>query len=307
MVGGNESDTLNIQSTIGFMLHGFKSPAFCPAVIINDAKISDNPEGGTGKGLFVKSIGKIKKQVIIAGKNFKVDNQFSYQTVSADTQVLAYDDVEKNFNFEKLFNIVTEGITLEKKNKDAIEVPFEMSPKIIITSNYAIRGSGNSNERRKWELEFKQYFNRERTPESELGRMMFVDWDEKEWNLFDNYMIGCLQLYLTKGFVKSKFENMEIRKFIAETSEEFYEWSLMKDNSLIRTVNVPINMKTLYENFIEEFPDFGRGGKRHWSQNYFNKSLLKYGYFYTKNEPIESRNAIGKTITFVRKEVNLGF
>jgi len=304
-VGGIESDIANIKSTIGFMLHSFKSPAFCPAVIINDAKISDNPEGGTGKGIFVKALGKVKKQVIIAGKEFKFGERFLYQAVSADTQVLAYDDVEKNFNFEKLFNVITEGISLEKKNKDSIDVPFEDSPKIILTSNYAIRGSGHSNDRRKWELEFKQYFNRNHSPQKELGRMMFVDWDEEEWNRFDNYMVNCLKGYLDTGFVASEFENMEVRKFIAETSEEFYEWTLMKDNHQIRSVGVPLNNKDLYEKFIEEFPDYGRYGKRNWSQNYFNKCLGKYAFFFTGCEPIEGRNNIGKTITFLKKEVEL--
>ena len=33
---------------------------------------------------------------------------------------------------------------MEKKNKDAIKIPFEKSPKIGITTNYAIKGAGNS-------------------------------------------------------------------------------------------------------------------------------------------------------------------
>jgi len=41
-----------------------------------------------------------------------------------------------------LFSVVTEGLTLEKKNKDAIKIPFSKSPKIAITTNYAIKGSG---------------------------------------------------------------------------------------------------------------------------------------------------------------------
>ena len=48
--------------------------------------------------------------------------------------------------------VVTEGLTLEKKNKDAIKIPFSKSPKVAITTNYAIKGKGSSFERRKWEL-----------------------------------------------------------------------------------------------------------------------------------------------------------
>jgi hypothetical protein len=48
--GGDEGRVKSMESTIGFLLHGYKNLSFCPAVILNDEVISDNPEGGTGKG-----------------------------------------------------------------------------------------------------------------------------------------------------------------------------------------------------------------------------------------------------------------
>ena len=101
----------------------YKNLAYCPATILNDEVISDNPEGGTGKGLFMSGISKMKKVVVIDGKSFNFERSFAYQLVSADTQILCFDDVSKHFNFERLFSVVTEGLTLEKKNKDAIKIP----------------------------------------------------------------------------------------------------------------------------------------------------------------------------------------
>ena len=46
----DSSRTTSMESTIGFLLHGHKNMSYCPAVILNDEIISDNPEGGTGKG-----------------------------------------------------------------------------------------------------------------------------------------------------------------------------------------------------------------------------------------------------------------
>ena len=151
--GGTDERVNSMYSTIGYMLHGYKNLSYCPAVILNDEIISDNPEGGTGKGLFMKGLSEMKKLVVIDGKSFDFAKSFAYQLVSADTQILCFDDVKKYFDFEKLFSVVTEGLTLEKKNKDAIKIPFSKSPKIAITTNYAIRGKGSSFERRKWELE----------------------------------------------------------------------------------------------------------------------------------------------------------
>ena len=220
----NESRIKSMESTIGFLMHGYKNLSFCPAVILNDEVISDNPEGGTGKGLFMNALSHMKKLVTIDGKSFTFERSFAYQLVSADTQILCFDDVKKYFDFERLFSLITEGLTLEKKNKDAIKIPFSKSPKIAITTNYAIKGAGNSFARRKWELELHQYYNKAFTPLDEFGKLMFGDWDEDMWCEFDNYMIKCLQLYLENGLMQSVFVNLKVRQLSAETSHDFIEW-----------------------------------------------------------------------------------
>ena len=195
IAGGTKERINSMYSTIGYMMHGFKNLSYCPAVILNDEVISDNPEGGTGKGLFMKGLSQMKKLVVIDGKSFNFERSFAYQLVSADTQLLCFDDVKKYFDFERLFSVVTEGLTLEKKNKDAIKIPFSKSPKIAITTNYAIRGKGSSFERRKWELELAQHYTKEFTPLVEFGKHFFGEWDDSEWCQFDNFMISCLQMY----------------------------------------------------------------------------------------------------------------
>ena len=166
---------VSMESTIGFLMHGYKNLSYCPAVILNDEVISDNPEGGTGKGIFMNALGHLKKLVTIDGKAFTFERAFAYQLVSADTQILCFDDVKKYFEFERLFSVVTEGLTLEKKNKDAIKIPFHKSPKIAITTNFAIKGAGNSFARRKWELELYQHYTKEFTPQDEFGKLFFGD------------------------------------------------------------------------------------------------------------------------------------
>jgi hypothetical protein len=54
--GGEDTRVDTMESTIGFMMHGYKNLSYCPAVILNDEVISDNPEGGTGKGLFMNAL-----------------------------------------------------------------------------------------------------------------------------------------------------------------------------------------------------------------------------------------------------------
>tara|TARA_R110000868_G_scaffold54268_3_gene169915 strand:- start:3162 stop:5570 length:2409 start_codon:yes stop_codon:yes gene_type:complete len=301
-ISGDDSNRImSMESTIGFLLHGYKNLSYCPAVILNDEVITDNPEGGTGKGLFVNGVSQMKKLCFIDGKVFNFDSSFPYQTLSVDTQILAFDDVKKNFNFERLFSVITEGITLERKNKDAIHIPFSKSPKIVITTNYAIKGKGNSFERRKWELEFKQFYTKEFTPQVEFGRLLFSEWDDDEWCRFDNYMIHNLQSYMNTGLIKSTFVNLGIRKLSAETCHEFIEWCGLVDNNTSEDKvkkDELLYKHLLYDDFVEDNPDFGPKAKMTISRTTFYKWLISYGIYMYNVQPIEGRDRLGRWIRF---------
>ena len=305
IAGEGDKRVKSMESTIGFMLHGHKNLSYCPAVILNDEVISDNPEGGTGKGIFMNALSQMKKVVTIDGKSFAFERSFAYQLVSADTQILVFDDVKKYFDFERLFSVVTEGLTLEKKNKDAIKIPFAKSPKIAITTNYAIKGAGNSFERRKWELELHQHYNKSFTPLDEFGKLMFGEWDDDEWCKFDNYMINCLQEYLSKGLQASEFVNLKVRQLSAETSHDFIEWcGLIKGSqpNTSLTVDVKNYKHTLYLNFIDEYPDYAPKSKMTISRTRFYKWLVSYAKFKTGVQPEEGRDAQGRWIRLRSKQ-----
>ena len=299
----DEKRILSMESTIGYMMHGYKNLSYCPAVILNDEAISDNPEGGTGKGLFMNALQKMKKVVVIDGKSFAFEKSFAYQLVSADTQILCFDDVKKHFDFERLFSVVTEGLTLEKKNKDAIKIPFAKSPKIAITTNYTIKGSGNSFARRKWELELHQYYSKHFTPLDEFKKLMFGDWDDDEWCIFDNYMIGCLQFYLEKGFVKSELVNANLKNLIRDTSKDFLEWCGLLEGYPFNTLLTP-NAKSykqdLYLEFIEDYPDYSSRGNMKISRTEFYRWLNDYGKYHHGVQPKDGRDKHGKWIIFLR-------
>ena len=302
---GNSTERVNsMRSTIGYMLHGWKNLAYCPAVILNDEMISDNPEGGSGKGLWVNGLSHMKKVVVIDGKSFNFERSFAYQLVSADTQVLTFDDVKKHFDFERLFSVVTEGLTLEKKNKDAIKIPFAKSPKIVITTNYAIKGKGTSFERRKWELELAHHYNKDYTPLEEFGKLMFGDWNDEEWCQFDNYMIQCLQLYLEKGLIRSEFVNLKIRKLSAETCHEFIEWcGVIGDNPIHDKLKVggKVPKNDLYTDFVEDNPDFAPKSKMSVSRVRFSKWLVAFSQYQYGCAPEEGRDMHARWIRFRHK------
>jgi hypothetical protein len=268
----SNKEPLAVECVIGYLLSTYKNKMNNKAIILNDEVISENPEGGTGKGLFVQGLRQIRRVSILDGKSFDDKKSFPYQTVSQETQVLVFDDVKKNFDFESKFSLVTEGMTLERKNKDAIRLKVEDSPKMVISTNYAIRGEGNSHDRRRFELEIAQYYGKNLTPYDEFGKQLFDDWELDEFLKFDNYMVYCLQSYLKNGLVKQNAKNLKMRKFIAETSMELFEW-------ISDTENCPIgirNDKRIYFNkFTDEYQDF----KRYLTQKKFNIWIQKYCNF----------------------------
>tara|TARA_R110000803_G_scaffold44347_2_gene93935 strand:+ start:3053 stop:5359 length:2307 start_codon:yes stop_codon:yes gene_type:complete len=304
-VCNNEKGRVNtMESTIGYMMHGYKNLSYCPAVILNDEVISDNPEGGTGKGLFMNALGHMKKLVVIDGKAFAFERSFPYQLVSADTQILCFDDVKKNFDFERLFSVVTEGLTLEKKNKDAIKIPFSKSPKIAITTNYAIKGAGNSFARRKWELELHQHYNKYNTPLMEFKKHFFADWDDTDWCKFDNFMVYCLQGYLNTGLIESTFVNLGVRQLSAATSHDFIEWCGLLKGTVANSY-LEMDCKTykqdIYLDFITEYPDYGPKAKLTISRTLFYKWLIRFCVFKHQIEPKEGRDSTGRWIKIVTK------
>lgn len=267
--GKNRDKYNTMKSVIGYLLHSHKTASNNKAIIFNDETISDTPNGGSGKGIIINGIGHMKKTSTIDGKTFDFNKSFAFQTVNTDTQVLAFDDVRKNFDFERLFSVITEGITIEYKGKDAIKIPVQDSPKIIISTNYTIKSDGGSFQRRIFEIEMSDYFGVHHTPLDEFGNLLYDEWSLEEWHKFDKFMINCLQYYLEKGLVKSKTNNLELRKFINETSQEFYEFCIIENN--IKN-ELRIGKSEILNNFYEEYPD----AKKFVTMRTFLKWVKKY-------------------------------
>lgn len=268
----SNNEPTSLECVIGYLLSTYKNKMNNKAIILNDEVISDNPEGGTGKGLFVQGIKQIRRISILDGKTFDDKKSFPYQTVSPETQVLVFDDVVKNFNFENKFSLVTEGMTLERKNKDAIKLKVEDSPKMVISTNYAIKGEGNSHDRRRFEIEIAQYYGKRMTPYDEFGKQLFDDWEMDEFQKFDNYMVYCLQSFLKNGLVPQNAKNIKMRKLIAESCMEFFEF--IKEVENVR-LNERLDKQVIFDSFTNEYKDF----QRFLTRKKFNIWVQKYCSF----------------------------
>lgn len=215
-------------SLIGYLLHKYKDPARPYAVILAEETDNEAEGGGTGKGILVKALSFLINTERVDGKNFKLDKNFAFQRVNLDTRLVSIEDVRRNVDFEGFFSIITEGITVEKKNKDELYIPFRDSPKILFTTNYTISNSSKAAQRRQKVLEFAPFFGPRYTPKDHFGHNLFDDWDKDEWNRFYNLMFACVSIYLAAGIKEvensDKLKRKHIKLNFGEEALEKWEY-----------------------------------------------------------------------------------
>ena len=224
-------------SLIGYILHTYKDPTKSFAVILAEEGEDESEGGGTGKGIFFKAIGKLINLVSIDGKNFKLDKSFAFQRVELSTQLIVIEDCRKNVDFEGFYSKITEGVTVEKKNKDELYIGYDDAPKFGFTTNYTINYNGGHGKRRVKVLEFSNFFNHSNTPLDYFqGKAMFsTDWDRDEWNRFYNFMIDCVQIYLDNGIpVLDNSKTINRKNIKLNFGEDFLDYfdDLQKDTML---------------------------------------------------------------------------
>ena len=227
-ISGNDQLQFDASvSVVGYLLHTYKDKSKPFAVTFTDQRGSFTPEGGTGKGILVQGIEQIRRVVTLDGKKKGVTTKdFALQRVRPDTSIIALQDIDKDFNFEQIFNWVTEGLTVEGKYGLEKYVSYEDSPKFIINTNYSMRGDSGSHRRRKVSIELFPYFSYAFTPMHQYGKRFFQGWDHDEWNRFYNFMALCIYYYMVNGIIIAPGFASRNKKFYNDTSPEFMQWWL---------------------------------------------------------------------------------
>jgi len=217
---------LSICSSIGYMLHGYKSRV-AKAIIAVDHKIPEDKSeqnGGTGKSIVGESFKYLKSTCIIDGREFKEDYPFKFEMVGVDTKIVIMQDCRYNLDFGSFFVPITNDLTYNRRHTGYITIPFADAPKWWFDTNFVFKGEGASFRRRMHVIEFDDYFSENHTPYDEFGHFLFIDWDDDQWNLFYNFYLYCVQLYLHEGLIDYPKSNYESRKLMVESPQEFIDF-----------------------------------------------------------------------------------
>lgn len=266
-------------TSIGYLLHRYKDPTKTKAIIAVDKKIRqmDASSGRSGKSMLAKAISFVLNVCVLDGKNFNFDGNRPFELVNLDHALLNFNDVRKNFDFERLFGLLTEDFTYSKIYQEAITIPFEDSPKMYISTNFSLKGEGDSMKGRQSIIEFDNYFTADRTPQMEFGHIFFTHWGKNqmldEWHLFYQFMIDSISYYLKNGLLDFPLENYATNKLIDSAGEEFVLFmdDLIKDKLLQVATRYPI--KDIYMKYIECVKGTHREKTQ---QNTFSKNFKAY-------------------------------
>ena len=229
---------LSKMTAIGYLLHRYHNPGVTKAVIAMDNNISavGLSMGRSGKSLIGKAIQQMQATAFFSGKTIDIaDDRFVWDTVEPGTRTIFIDDVKPNFDFELLFPLITDSITVNRKGRDRYTLDGHDKPKFYITSNHVVGHDNGSTRDRQFKLAFSNYFDANYKPEMEFGGQFFSDsWDERQWSLFYNLMAECLVLYFEaqrnrwgvggSGLIAAPSHNLELRQMRQEMTETFFNW-----------------------------------------------------------------------------------
>lgn len=284
-----------LKTILGYLLHRNKDLGEPKAVILYDENMGLNGQahGGTGKTLLSQALKRCRETVIYDAKAIKIGSWFINQRVELTTDIMVYDDLKKDISFENFFPQITSGIEVEKKHQQAFFIESDKTPKLLISSNYLVKGPGGpSDERRRHEFEIANYYNIEKTPEMEFGCKFFDKyWPEDEWNKFYQFMMSCVQDYLRLGLIQVEPLNLNKIKMEENNSPEFIDFAeeyLELDKWLDKREMVAI--------FKEFYPDFND-----LSSHRFTKMIKDYSE--KKELSFEDKSTGGNYMFIVKKEV----
>lgn len=284
-VSGHDKARIDaLMSMIGYLAHNYSATQDTKACAFVDEESvnSNDPEGGTGKGIVAQALSKLRAVRDIDGKKFKPDHQFAYQLVQPSDQIIHLNDVKPNFDVLCLNAILSDGLTVERKNALSFMISKEKSPKFLITSNSGLKTNGTTRKRRICLFPMANHYSSllkkgvaNPIIHEHCKAFFSEDWSAEEWDQFYSFMIDCLQQYLTSGLIELDQSSMKEICLKAETSLEFKDFILKNT-----TLDEEIDTKSFYETFLKSTGFEAQEVRQRRFSNWVAKYARIYGFSY---------------------------
>ena len=321
-IGEQKQHLLNKIFSIGYLLHRYKDEARPWCVFGMDNRISDLGEshGRSGKSFMFKFLKNFMKTVMLSGRNPKLtDNPHLYDRVNEYTKYIIVDDAHQYLNFNFFFGDLTGDMTVNPKNNQSYEIPFDKSPKFAFSSNYTLRDIDPSTEARVLYTVFSDYYH-EQTNGSDYreSRKIFddfgktlhrADYTEEEWNADFNFIADCISFYLSVPSpqrINPPMDNVQRRNLRTVMGDAFKNWAdtyFFKDTAdkpevekeHADTIDVLVSRHEALDDFIKT------SGLKGWSTNKFSKAIqawADYTEYVICLNPEHMKNSSGRVSKF---------
>lgn len=303
---------INKIFTIGYMLHGYKSPERAWAPYAMDYKIGENGEcnGRSGKSLLFTFISKMMNLCTIDAKNLSDDNKFAFSRVERDTDIIFYDDLKERIAFQQFYSLITAGVTVNGKHTNEFRLEFEESPKIAFSTNYAPTDLNKSTLGRVLFMLFADYYHQNDDSSSEyrenravsddFGRALWTKvYPESDWNADFNFALYCAQFYLStleSGVkIQPPMSNILRRHHKAGMGENFEDWAEVYFAPDSGNLDRMLVRATVFNDYTSSIGNLGaRYSMKRFTQQL--KSFCEYAEHIHTLNPSELKNSQGRIV-----------
>lgn len=275
---------VNKITAIGFLLNSWKPRSEQICIVAMDAKMDEvgASNGRSGKSMIAQALEKIINVTTVDGKKSKNDDDFIYSLVTPKTRIVFLDDVNVNFDFKNFYSALTGNLQINPKTGARFEIKYDFAPKFLLTTNHAINDQSDSGKDRRVLLAFSNYFTKDYTPKEHFGHMLFDEWDEEQWNLFDNFMMECVMYYLRsmaqgwtkpgRGVVPPPMEQLKKRELRQQMGEAFLQWAETFFDESNSVLNYRLSRKEMFDKYHQAFTS----AKESIRASDFRKRMIAY-------------------------------
>lgn len=263
---------------LGFALFRPKSGIGLKALIISEFNLDPKKyQGRTGKTLLIKAIMKLLYPAVIqSGKGWNKNDKFRYQNVEPDCKLFALNDCQANLDFESFFTDIMDGMQVEKKFEKGIYIfdPIR-TPQMIFSCNYGIKGNGDSFTARRLDLEILPYYNKDFTPDQDLGYMINDHWNKDQWDMFYSFMIDCVhERILAEKPPLMDMGTINLRQFKVDTDTDFPDFA--KEN-----IEPGINIDL--ENLVKIWCEYSGSNEKTFNKEKIGRWLNRYAEYLSQS------------------------
>lgn len=195
----NNSDVL--RATLGYLLHNYYDPTIPRAVLFTDVDLNMNSQVGVGIPFLLKTLMFMKKSSVFSSNGFIELSDYKYSKMDKDSELLVFESIKENFEFNEVNSLLKSGIEVENKFEKGGFIRTDNNYKIIFTSNNnLLKIIPKYIGKIAIGFDFSYSSIKETLGNNKYNHLVYESWTDSEWNHFFNFMISCVSQYIRYGF-----------------------------------------------------------------------------------------------------------